>query len=211
MILTSVAIVANVVGAMMAAPQFVRLHRSRVTDGVSAEWVAVSIALNGWWSIYGVARGLWLLLPVSLISLVLYLGIAALFIRNREQAWRVGATALGVAIVPVPVLVVAGWSAAGVVVGLGYGVQLMPALLTALRSRDLAGVAPGTWWIAAVEALLWLAYGWGVGDVALVVAGVVGSMVAAAILVRLQLTGHRPTSALAVGNRDRVTIVSAET
>ena len=211
MILTTVAIAANVIGAMMAAPQFVRLYRSRVTDGVSAEWVAVSIALNGWWSLYAVASGLWLVLPVSVISFVLYLGIAALFVRSPQQAWRLGATVLGVAIVPVPVLAVAGWSAAGVVVGLGYGVQLMPALLTALRSRDLAGVAPGTWWIAVAEALLWLVYGWGVGDVALVVAGVVGSLVAAAILLRLQLTGHHPTSALAVGNRDRVTIVSAET
>ncbi|MEO1055518.1 MAG: PQ-loop domain-containing transporter [Actinomycetota bacterium] len=211
MILTIVAIVANVIGAMMAAPQFIRLYRTRITDGISAEWVAMSLALNAWWAIYAIAQGLWLVLPVSVISAVLYFGIAVLFIRSRRLATRFAITLVVIGAVPLPVLAVAGWSAAGVVVGLGYACQLMPALLVALRSRELSGIAAGTWWIATGEALLWLVYGVGVGDLALAVAGASGTLVAAAILVRLQVTGHRPTLALAVGNRNRVTMVRAET
>ncbi|MEM9516355.1 MAG: hypothetical protein AAGA42_16005 [Actinomycetota bacterium] len=210
MILTVVAIVANVIGATMAAPQFIRLYRTRITDGISAEWVAMSLALNGWWAIYAIAQGLWLVLPVSVISAVLYLGIAVLFVRSRRLAVRFALTLAVVGAFPLPVLAFAGWSAAGVVVGLGYACQLMPALLVALRTRELSGIAPGTWWIAAGEASLWLVYGLGVGDLALAVAGTSGTLVATAILVRLQVTGHRPVSALAVGNRNRVTMVNAE-
>ncbi len=210
MILVVVAIAANVIGATMAAPQFIRLYRTRIADGISAEWVAMSLALNAWWAIYAIAQGLWLVLPVSVISAALYLGIAVLFVRSRPLALRFAITLVVVGAVPVPVLAVAGWSAAGVVVGLGYACQLMPALLVALRTHELSGIAPGTWWIACGEALLWLVYGIGVGDLALAVAGASGALVAAAILVRLQVTGHRPVSALAVGNRNRVTMVNAE-
>jgi hypothetical protein len=72
----------------------------------------------------------------------------------------------------------------------------------------LAGVSSTTWIIAAVEAALWLAYGIGVGDLALTLAGVVGVAMASVILARLAITGHRPFVVLDPRRRFDVATVS---
>jgi uncharacterized protein with PQ loop repeat len=69
---------------------------------------------------------------------------------------------------------------------------LLPAVVASLRTSALSGVSSTTWIIASVEAALWLAYGLGVGDVALTLAGLVGVVMASVILMRLAVTGHRP-------------------
>ncbi len=76
--------------------------------------------------------------------------------------------------IPLPFLVIGGWELAGIAVGLSYGVQLLPAVVAACRTRDLVGVSASTWIIAFVESGLWLVYGIGVGDIALTLAGTVG-------------------------------------
>jgi uncharacterized protein with PQ loop repeat len=187
-------VVATVLGSWMAFPQARRIARTRRVDGVSAAWIGVSLAINAWWLTYGLVADVWALLPVSIISLLLY-GVMAWFFVLAAGRAAVPGLALGMfglGMVPLPFLLIGGWELAGVAVGLSYGVQLLPAVVASLRTSVLSGVSSTTWIIAAVESMLWLAYGLGVGDIALTLAGLVGVVMASVILVRLAVTGHRP-------------------
>lgn len=194
-IINTIVVVATVLGSWMALPQARRLARTRRVEGVSAVWIGVSLAVNGWWLTYGLAVHVWALVPVSAISLVLYAAIASVYLstvgRSAVFAMSFGFFVLGM--VPLPFLIVGGWPMAAVAVGLSYGIQLFPAVVAACRTRDLSGVSASTWLIAWVEAALWLAYGaLGVADVALTLAGVVGVLMSSIILARLAVTGHDP-------------------
>jgi uncharacterized protein with PQ loop repeat len=194
LLLNFLVVVATVLGSWMAFPQARRIARTRRVDGVSATWIGVSLAINSWWLAYGLVAGVWALVPVSIISLLLYGVMAWFFVRSVGRA-AVPGLALGVfglGMVPLPFLLIGGWELAGVAIGLSYGVQLLPAVVASLRTSALSGVSSTTWIIASVEAVLWLVYGLGVGDVALTLAGLVGVVMASVILVRLAVTGHRP-------------------
>jgi uncharacterized protein with PQ loop repeat len=187
-------VVATVLGSWMAFPQARRIARTRRVDGVSSTWIGVSLAINGWWLTYGLVVGVWALVPVSIVSLLLYGVMAWCFVRSVGRPALPGLTIgmFGLGMVPLPFLLVGGWQLAGVAVGLSYGVQLMPAVVASLRTTALSGVSSATWIIAFVEAALWLVYGLGVSDVALTLAGTVGMALASVILARLAVTGHRP-------------------
>ena len=192
-LLTALLIVANVLGAAMAAPQAVRLLRTRTTSGVSPVWVGVSIAMNLWWLVYGLAADLWALVPISVVALVLY-GVIAVTLTRLRRGRTVPEIALGatIGLVPLPALALGGLDAAGVAIGVGYGLQLAPAVIAAYRTRELHGVAPGTWIMAFVESAIWFAYGLDVLDPALLVGGASGVVLPALPLARLVVTGHRP-------------------
>lgn len=187
-------VVATVLGSWMAFPQARRIARTRGVEGVSATWIGVSLAINGWWLTYGLVAGVWALVPVSIISLLLY-GVMAWFYVASVGRPALPGLALGIfglGMVPLPFLLIGGWELAGVAVGLSYGVQLLPAVVASLRTSELSGVSSTTWIIALVEAALWLVYGVGVSDIALTLAGLVGVVMASVILARLAVTGHRP-------------------
>lgn len=192
LVVTLAAFVATVLGSAMALPQARRIVRTRRVDGVSAAWIGVSVSLNGWWIAYALVTGLWLLLPVSSISLALYLVIAVVFVRTVGRRSLpgvfVGIGVLGMS--PLPFLLLGGWTLAGVAVGLSYGLQLLPAVVGVFRTRQLTGVSVGTWTIAWIEAALWAIVGIGVADVAVIAGGVAGIVMAGIILVRLTVTGH---------------------
>ena len=192
LLLTIVALTATAIGSATAMPQARRLARTRRVDGVSPTWIGVSVALNGWWIAYAVASELWLLLPVTVSSLTLYTITGVFYLRTvgttALPAIATGALVLGM--IPLPFLLVGGWGAAGLALGLSYGVQLLPAMIRVLRTDALAGIAAGTWAIVWSEALLWLIYGLGVSDVALVTSGVAGVSIAGVVLARLVSTGH---------------------
>jgi len=194
LLLNLLVVVATVLGSWMAFPQARRIARTRRVDGVSATWIGVSLAINAWWLTYGSIVGVWALVPVSIISLLLYGVMAWFFVRSVGRVALPGLAlgAFGLGMVPLPFLLIGGWELAGVAVGLSYGVQLLPAVVASLRTSALSGVSSTTWIIALVEAALWLVYGVGVGDTALTLAGFVGVVMATVILVRLAVTGHRP-------------------
>lgn len=198
LMLNLLAVSATVLGSGMALPQARRLARTRRVEGLSATWIGVSVAINGWWIAYAIAARVWVLLPVSIISVALYLTIGVFFVRSVGRAAAPGLLvgSLGLGMVPLPFLLGGGWALAGVAVGLCYGLQLLPAVVAACRTRLLAGISAGTWLIAWTEAMLWLGYGLGVADAALVAGGAVGVVMASVILTRLAVTGHRPFQAV---------------
>lgn len=192
-VLTLIAVSASVIGSGMALPQARRLVTTRNVDGVSPVWVGVSMGINLWWAAYAATASLWALLPVSLVSFVLYASIAVVYLRSvgRQALPGMALGALVLGMVPLPALLVGGWALAGPAIGLCYGIQLAPAVIAAHRTRELDGVSPSTWTLSFAEAVLWLIYGAVIADVALVAGGVVGVVLAGAILVRLSTTGHR--------------------
>jgi uncharacterized protein with PQ loop repeat len=200
LMLDTIVVAATVLGSGMAFPQARRLFRTGRVEGVSAGWVGISLALNGWWLAYGLAAGVWALVPVSALSILLYATIAVLYVRST--GWTslrpMALAALALGSLPLPFLVAGGWPVAGAVVGLCYGLQLLPAVTVAYRSLDLSGISAGTWILALVESALWLAYGLAVADAALLVGGASGVLMSSLILVRLVVTGHEPFRALAV-------------
>ncbi len=201
LMLNALVIFATVLGSGMALPQARRLATTRRADGVSPTWVGVSLALNAWWIAYGLAAPVWALLPVSIISFSLYAFMAYLFVTSIGRSSLRGLTlgVLGLGMVPLPFLIVGGWELAGLVVGLCYGLQLLPAVVAVLRTRELGGVSSATWLIAWIESSIWLVYGYGRNDVALMSAGVLGVAMASLILVRLASTGHQPMALFARG------------
>lgn len=180
-------IVANVLGAGMIVPQLTRLRRLRVISGISGTWVGVGIAMNLWWLTYGLQGRLWGLVPVSAGAGILYALIAfgMLSIAGRKTLRPLGIGFFGLGLVPLPFLVAGGWELAGIAIGFCYGLQFMPAAISAVRSPRIDGVSPETWVMAWVEAVIWLVYGVTVNDAALVVGGGGGAFMATIILVRV--------------------------
>jgi len=199
LMLNALVIVATILGSGMALPQARRLARTRRADGVSTIWVGVSLSLNAWWIAYAVSAPVWALLPVSTISFALYSFMAYVFVTSigpsSLRGLLVGVFGLGM--VPLPFLVVGGWELAGVVVGLCYGLQLLPAVVAVMRTRALAGVSAATWLIAWIESFIWLVYGYVRSDTALLAAGVLGVAMTSGILIRLGVTGHQPLALFA--------------
>jgi uncharacterized protein with PQ loop repeat len=191
---TIMIVVANVMGAGMAYPQASKLIRTGNTRGVSGVWAGVSLTMNIWWLAYGLSNGLWGLVPVSGVAAVLYVAIIVAYLGSAGRS-AVGGVALGVFVlgmVPAPFLAVGGWTVAGLAIGLCYGMQLVPAVVAACRTRELHGVAPSTWIMAWVEAVIWVVYGLIVVDTALLAGGFSGAMMASLIIGRLVATGHQP-------------------
>jgi uncharacterized protein with PQ loop repeat len=193
LVLNAMVFCATVLGSGMAFPQARKIFRTGRVEGVSAAWAGVSAALNAWWLVYGISEGVWAVVPVSALSLALYLIIAVLIVRRAGPSSLTAIVRGGVALgmVPAPFLLVGGWQLAGTVVGLCYGLQLLPAVVEAYRNSDLVGVAAGTWVIALVEAGLWLAYGSVVADPALIAGGASGVAMSALILARLAAVDGR--------------------
>ena len=185
-------VVANVLGGLMTAPQAVRLLRTRSVEGVSGTWAGVGVAMNLWWFSYGVANGVWAVVPVSVAATALYATVAALYVRELRAAALPGLAfgVLGLGVVPLPFLVFGGWEPAGLAIGLSYGVQFTPAVLAAMRSRNPVGVSAGTWLMAWVEAAIWLGYSLTIDDVALLAGGASGLLMATLILGRLAQIGR---------------------
>lgn len=203
-LLTLVVVVANAVGATMAIPQARKVLRSRRIDGVSPIWAAVSAAVNAAWVPYGIAVGDVGIIPVSVVSVMAYLTIAVAICHygNSPAAnvvARMAVSAIGILILPTAVLVVRGWAAAGVALGLLYGVQLAPAVVAVYRTADVSGVSAATWVIAFAEAALWGVYGLGRADAGLLSLAASGMFMASLVLARLVV--RRP-------RRDRSTDVA---
>ncbi len=195
-LLTVVVIAANVVGATMAIPQARKVLRSRRVDGVSPVWAAVSAAVNAAWVPYGLAIGDLGILPVSIVSVMAYLTIAVGICRYgdtpvAEVVARMLVSAIGILILPAAVLVSQGWVAAGVALGLLYGVQLTPAVVAVYRTADVSGVSMATWVIAFTEAALWGVYGFGRADAGLLSLAASGMFMASLVLARLMVRRPR--------------------
>ncbi len=177
---------ANVLGVGMLVPQARRLARQRCLAGVSPTWIGVGVAINAGWVLYALQRDVYGLLPVSFGSLVLYLVMAhAMRAIDASTLTTASLAALVVSNLLAWSMAIDGAGALGLTLAGLYTVQFAPAALSAVRSKDLAGVAPSTWVMAFVEAILWAGYGAAIADVAVFLGGAGASVMSLIVLLRL--------------------------
>lgn len=186
-------VVANVTGVGMVVPQVLRLRRLQTTAGVSAVGVGVGIAMNLCWVTYATAQQLWGLLPVAVGGALLYTTVAFLLVTidGRRILAPLGRGHV-ISVIPLAGFLGWGWAGAGLAIGLLYGAQFAPALVSAVRSTSLEGISTAMWLMAWVEAAIWLVYGFAEWDHALIFGGGGGTVVASLILARLAWVAAQP-------------------
>jgi len=199
--LTLMIIVANAFGMAMIVPQVLKIRRSRVLAGVSPAWVGIGVAMNLWWIVYAIQGALWGILPVSAFTFVMYTVMARLYINigGRTAQRAIAKSGLIAGLAPLPILIFGGWVATGVTIGLAYGLQLTPAVVSAFRSESIEGISAWTWAIAWFEAAVWLAYGIAIIDVALLFGGTSGVFLSTLILMRLAWARRQHNATTALG------------
>lgn len=193
MLVTALGLLASGVFLIRLLPQPIRLARSGVAAGVSplAALNAVSSAVA--WMAYGLLQAdpvIWIVSVIALIPGVWQVALLRARVSRRD---------LGLASLFVAALLAA--AAAGVL-GLALAGSVLvtagPQVRQALVEDDLSGIAPGTWWVALLDAATWGAYGLAVGDWALI--GYFGVLTAssAIILARIAWTSRAAGGATAV-------------
>jgi uncharacterized protein with PQ loop repeat len=173
-------------------PQPIRLVRTGIPNGVSAVAI-MNIALTELaWLLYGLIEGLVPVWAVSLPALPLGLWTVVLL---RHQITRRDLAVSGVWLAAIAIGFLTGTLA--VILAASVVVNYGPQVLTAVRGRDLDGLAPATWMLALADAGLWGAYGVAVGDPALVGYCVVLTLFSLVILWRIWRTREEAVVALA--------------
>ena len=180
------AVAAPAVFLVRLVPQPVRLARTGVDDGVSPMAAFNQLLSEGAWLTYGLVQARVAIWLVSAFALFPSGWQALLLLRRSRTADLVGAAAFGTAIV---VAWSAGWL--GAVLGASVLLTTGPQVVEALRTDDLSGIAPATWWISILDAALWGAYGLAIGDLALVGYWAVLTTCAVTVLARLAWTRQR--------------------
>lgn len=175
-------------------PQPWHTWRTGAVHGVSGTALVNNLVSDVGWTVYGLAAGLtplWVAGAATVVVDLLTIALARAVVGRR--ALGVGATWAAV--------LVAAWVGGGSVVfgtvlGLATVVNHGPQVVAALRSSDLSGLHPATWWLSLADAALWGGYGLLMGDAGVVAYGVVLGTAGAVVLTRIAWTRRRPATAL---------------
>jgi uncharacterized protein with PQ loop repeat len=167
-------------------PQPLKLARTGVAEGVSALSALNSVLSALAWLVHGLAVGLAPVWAVAAAAIPPGLWTIALLrhqVTRRDLAhaslW-LGAIVVGIATGQI-----------GVILAFSVVVNQGPQVLDALRNDDLSGISVSTWWIAIADAVLWGAYGVGMGDTAVMGYSVVLLGVTAIVMGRVFATSDR--------------------
>lgn len=177
------ALFANALAATFLIPQIVRLLGKRDSAGVSATWAGFGVVTNAAWVFYLASHGMQVPLVAPALALLAYgltLALVARLQRASRWIWHsaVYMIAIGLA------ALVGGLTTLGLFLALTPVIQVAPELAAVFRERHPSGLAPGTWALAAAEAVLWGLYGWLIADTALFGYGVVTTGASLVILGR---------------------------
>ena len=156
---------ATALSIVQFVPQVRRTLRTRSVAGISAPFWGAACAQAAMWSVYGAGAGLW----PSVATNIVLLGCGVLMLRvlvaQRSPLARASVVAAAVAWVAVAIVTaLAGTAPAGVGATVVSFFILWPQTWTALRSRDVDGLAPVAWLIGIGATLGWLGYGIGRAD-----------------------------------------------
>lgn len=151
-------------------PQFLRIRRTGSVAGVSLPSITNTLVSTTAWLLYGLQlRDVW----VTLTSFAGLPALAATFVLvlrrggSRTGMWIPVAWAALLTLAAV----LAPWlpSAFPAILGCSVLWYVTPAAVTAWRSADISGLAPGTWWLLAVDGGVGGAYGVAAGVTAYLV------------------------------------------
>jgi uncharacterized protein with PQ loop repeat len=183
MLIGMLAVAANSLAAVFLIPQMVRLIRFRDPAGVSATWAAFGVITNLAWVVYLGSLGIWAGVPAPAMALGTYgVVLAVLFGLGGITGWL--GSSLGYILSIIAVWHFGGFPALGLLLALSPGLQLLPELVEVYRQSSPSGLSPVTWTLGTCEAVLWGAFGWLVGEAAMVGYGVITSVGSLLILGR---------------------------
>ncbi|MGF1618253.1 MAG: hypothetical protein ACFCU2_10700 [Acidimicrobiia bacterium] len=190
MLIGMLAVAANILAAMFLIPQMVRLIRFRDPAGVSATWAAFGVITNLIWVLYLGSLGIWAGVPAPAMALGTYGVMLAVLVGlgGFNPWWR---SSLGYIISIIAVWQFGGFPAIGLLLALSPALQILPELVEVYQQRSPSGLSPVTWVLGTCEAVLWGAFGWLVGEAAMVGYGVVTSVGSLLILGRWWATRNR--------------------
>jgi uncharacterized protein with PQ loop repeat len=177
----------------VSIPQFLRLRRGGTAAGVSltaavnssisfAAWTGYSLSIGDGWLIASSALGV----PFALATAVAAWRCGA----DRSRLW-VSAAWAAILLAAALLQETSGWAGLHIVIGASIAWQVLPATVHAYGSRDVSGIAAGSWWVLSTEGVLFLVYGLAGGEQAPVIYGVMAVLGSAAVLVRVRI-GSRP-------------------
>ena len=176
--------VATVVSVVAAVPQLHRVIARHDQDGVSVASAALGFGTELAWIAYASASGLFSALPEAIAMAAVDLTLATAQVL-RGAAFRRAVTAAAGWIVLLAVFAaIGGTRMLGAVLGVGYVVQVAPAVWTVWTTASPSGVAAATWSMIGIEGLLWGIYGLHHGDPATSCFAVVAIVAAATTLAR---------------------------
>lgn len=191
LIADSAAVLATLFAFITLIPQIVKLWRTRNADGVSATWASLGATSNAAWVAYLTSQGLWLALPSTVFMSVFFAITVGLIGWTGRPSARPILLGFGWGLVLTLVGIVGGWASLGLLLGVSFGVQAAPTVYTAFRTWAPSGISPGTWQLTLVEGALWLIYGLGYRDLAVIMFGILSSITAILVMSRYYSTRHR--------------------
>lgn len=183
----ALAAIASVVFLVRLMPQPLRTLRTGHVAGVSAVAAMNSLIADAAWLLYGVTGHV---LAVTLVSVPALLASAWTCFLLRPAVRRTDAVLSSFWLTAVAIC--AGAGAMTVVLSLTVVVCCGPAVWSAFRTRHPAGLSRWTWWLAVADAASWGTYGALIGDRPLEMYGIVMSVTAAAMLIRLRAAKAYP-------------------
>lgn len=167
-------------------PQPWHTWRSGAADGVSTQALLNGMASDLGWLAYGLAAGL---PPVWVAALVAFpISCTTLALLRHQVRRHELAVAVGWAGCMAAAWALGGPAALGAVLGVAVVVNHAPQAVRAVRSDDLSGLHPATFWLSLADAALWGGYGVLVGDAALVAYALILGAVGVVVLVRIAQT-----------------------
>jgi uncharacterized protein with PQ loop repeat len=182
MVFASLPLVAAFLAVPQFLPQLAKVRSSGTTAGVSWSWAALTSVNNAAWLAYFAMSGFWTAL-VPAVSATVLSGLLAIVLARRGGG--IPRRSMMVAVAWAAVLLAAGaaFGRAGLggALAVAFLLQVTPSVWTVYRSRDTAGVSPGTWLLIFGELLSWGVFGLHEGDPRLIILGATG--VAASLLV----------------------------
>lgn len=138
-------------------PQPLRIWRTGISHGVSAQAAINASVSDAGWLVYGLAAGLPPVWACTVLAIPLDLWSAWLLRKKASPRSFVSASMWG--LVMVGAWIVGREVALGTVLGFSVLINHAPQVWTALTAKELGGIAPATWYFALADAALWGGYG----------------------------------------------------
>jgi uncharacterized protein with PQ loop repeat len=194
-----------VLAAGFAVPQFVpqilKLRRSNDTAGLSTPWALLTGINNGAWFGYFAASRYWFALVPSSSAALLGGGLGIMLSRRHRMTLRSKAM-IGAWIIVLGAAASVDRRLLGATLTGAFLVQVIPAVITAYRTRHPTGIARGTWLFILGELSCWVVFGAAQHDGPLIALGTTGVITALLMLNRTRST-RRPQPLTSIPNGSR--------
>jgi uncharacterized protein with PQ loop repeat len=186
-----------ILAAGFAVPQFVpqilKLRQTNDTAGLSTSWALLTGINNAAWFGYFAASRYWFALIPS-ASAALLGGCLGIMLSRRHTMTRRSWVIIGTWTIVLSVAASVDRRLLGATLTGTFLIQVIPAVITAYRTRHPTGIARGTWLLILGELSCWALFGTAKRDAPLIVLGTTGTISALLMLKRARTTANQPVA-----------------